>query len=182
MKIKRADRTDWQRIVQRRFALAAIEDETFHGHACLLCMDRVSEPLWINCGGRDVCLVDNGYCWLQQFPRGAHHAITTAFDAHGKVVQWYIDVCKQHYVDGQGMVWYEDLYLDITRLPSGEMELLDVNELDEALRGGKVSDAEYELAWREFDALLTAIEEDRFPLLQSVGAYKDQLLALVAAE
>ncbi|WP_240620311.1 DUF402 domain-containing protein [Peribacillus acanthi] len=31
--------------------------------------------------------------WLQQFPWGKNHSVTTMLDANGDIVQWYIDIC-----------------------------------------------------------------------------------------
>ncbi len=69
----------------------------------------------------------------------------------------------RHNVDAQGVLWYDDLYLDLDISPDGEITLLDVDELDAALRDGEVTALEYELAWREANSLMTAIEEDMFP-------------------
>lgn len=82
MKRKRADRQPWPRILRWRFAKQFMEAEDYTGHMTLLCLDAVREPLWVTFAtGERVCIVDNGYTWLQHFPRGAHHSITTMFDA-----------------------------------------------------------------------------------------------------
>lgn len=45
---------------------------------------------------RDVCIVDDGYLLLQQFPFNKNHSVTTMFDAKGNIVQWYIDICLEN--------------------------------------------------------------------------------------
>jgi len=179
MKRKRADRADWQRILEKRFAMTHMDTNEFSGYISLFCIDAVREPLWINLSGQDVCLADKGYLWLQHFPRDAHYALTTVFDAQGAIVRWYIDICKQQYLDEHGVLWYLDLYLDLDISPDYEVALLDVDELDDALRDGGVTPLEYELAWREANSLMTVIEEDMFSLLWLCEAHKDQLLQLV---
>ncbi len=176
MKRKLADRTQWSRILERRFFAGYRESEEFTGYVTLLTLDKVREPLWVDCGGTNVCIVDTGYSWLQQFPIGAYYAVTTAFDADGKVVQWYIDICKQHAVTEEGIPWYDDLYLDIALLPTGEMMILDEEELEEALQDGTVSQADYELAWHETNRLLKLIEQDAFTLLKLGEAHREWLL------
>ena len=79
-----------------------------------------------------------------------------------------------HYI-----LWYDDLYLDLDISPDGEITLLDVDELDAALRDGEVTALEYELAWREANSLMTVIEEDVFPLLWTSDTYRDDLLKLL---
>jgi predicted RNA-binding protein associated with RNAse of E/G family len=182
MKRKRADYPDWQRIIQKRFAATWLEESTFRGYVTLFYMDAVRAPLWRELGGQKVCLADAGYTWLQHFPQGARHVLTSTFDAQGTLVRWYVDICKQHFRDEQGIIWYDDLYLDLDVSPEGAINLLDVDELDDALRQGQVSPTEYELAWKEANALISAIEEDMFPLISTYGlceAHRETLLKLL---
>src|SRR5882724_4554189 len=179
MKQKPADRRNWQRVTKSRFAQISLDVGEFRGYATLLCIDEVREPLWITCFGRRLCLADKGYTWMQHFPTGAHYAITTFFDPHDEIVAWYIDICNRHYLDGQGRIRYEDLYLDLNVSFDGEVELLDADELDEALRLNQVSSVEYEVAWREASGLMTAIEQDMFPLLWLLPSHKERFASLL---
>jgi predicted RNA-binding protein associated with RNAse of E/G family len=182
MKKKRADYPDWQRVPRKRFAMTHIESREFSGYISLLCLDAVTEPLWVTRADQDICLGDAGYTWLQHFPHNSHYALTTTFDAQGERVRHYIDICKRHYVDEHGILWYEDLYLDIDVSPEGEAMLLDVDELDAALKEGAVSSLDYELAWRVANSLMTAIENEMLPLLSTYGLceeHRDQLLKMV---
>jgi uncharacterized protein len=182
MKVKSAERADWRRVLKKRFAMTQMKSREFTGYATLLCLDEVREPLWINLGGEDVRLADNGFLWMQHFPQGAHHAVTTIFDEHNDLTRWYIDVCRRHYQDTEGHIWYEDLYLDIDVSPEGKMLLLDADELDDALHQGDISGLEYELAWREVNTLMDAIGERMLPLVTSFGLceeHRDALLKMV---
>jgi predicted RNA-binding protein associated with RNAse of E/G family len=179
MKHKRADHADWPRLLKKRFTMQYYATPAFTGYACLLCIDEVTAPLWRTYQGHDVCLADNGYTWLQLFPKDTHYAVTTIFDGQGVLTRFYIDVCLRHSIDAQGMLWYDDLYIDLDISPDGEITLLDVDELDEALHDGGVSALEYELAWREANSLMTVIEEDMFPLLWTNDMYRDDLLKKV---
>jgi predicted RNA-binding protein associated with RNAse of E/G family len=82
-------------------------------------------------------------------------------------------------MDKDGMLWYDDLYLDIDISPTGATNLLDADELDDALRMEKITSLEYNLAWNEVNTLLDAIEEDNFPLLWSCDLHLEILLKLV---
>lgn len=166
MKRKRADRQPWPRILQRRFAMQFIDTEDFTGHVTLLSLDEVREPLWVTFAtGERVCIVDKGYTWLQHFPQDAYHSMTTMFDAQGNIVQHYLDVCLHNGIDADGVPWFEDLFLDVIVMPSGESMVMDEEELDEALQNGVISQVLYDLAWRETRQLLDQIERDTFPLL-----------------
>jgi uncharacterized protein len=179
MKRKPADRRNWERITRSRFAQISLDVSEFHGYVTLFCIDDLREPLWRMCSGRLVCLADKGYSWMQHFPKGAHYAITTIFDAQDEIVEWYIDICNRSYLDEQGRIWYEDLYLDLVVSFVGEVELIDSDELDEALSSGKVSSVDYEVAWREASGLMTAIEQDMFPLLWLLPVHKERFVGLI---
>jgi predicted RNA-binding protein associated with RNAse of E/G family len=84
-------------------------------------------------------------------------------------------------VDERGVPWYEDLYLDIVVSPSGETLLLDVDELDEALRRQEITRGQYDFAWRQASSLLDALEFDLFALLWLSDAHHEQLAAAIEA-
>jgi uncharacterized protein len=179
LKRKLADRLTWRRILQRRFGVQYVETEEFVGYVTLLCMDVVREPLWLELVDQRICVVDNDFTWLQQFPTSAHHAITTNFDAEGRVIAWYIDICKQHGVTAEGTPWYDDLYLDLGIFPSGQINVLDADELDDALQRGLISQADHDLAWRETKRLLQEIEQGTFSVLTLGTQHRELLLQVV---
>lgn len=177
MRVRSADRADWQRILARRFIVKRVDSPDYRGYVTLLRIDEVSEPLYVTFDAKRVCIVDRGYTWMQHFPDGARYVLLSAFDEQGELVQWYIDVIGRMGLDEQGVPWWEDLYLDIVVSPEGKTLLLDVDELDEALRRGVVTQSEYDSAWREASTLLSALEEDLFPLLWLSDAHHDMLKA-----
>ena len=181
MKRRRADRGEWQRILARRFVVAHLETPAFAGAVTLLLLNQFGEPFYSLVDDQPCCVAATGYSWLQHFPTGAHHTVTTMFDPDGNVVQWYIDVCRQHGVDVDGVPWFDDLYLDIVVSPAGTIRLLDTEELEDAVRRGLVPPAEYTLAWREARRLQAAIEQGTLPLLALSVAHRALLLQQLAA-
>ncbi len=165
MERRPANRPTWNRILERQFDVVYLQNPSFTGYVTRLLLQRVSEPLHREILGHRYCLADSGYCWLQHFPAGSHHTVTTMIDLTGTVVQWYIDICTSHGADASGVPWFEDLYLDIVVLPSREAILLDADELDAALFEGKITETQYELAWEEAHALLRDIANGAMPLL-----------------
>lgn len=113
MKRKYGDRANWKRVTERRYAQTYLETVSFRGYVSLLQIIKVQEPLYVTYANQSICLADDGYMWLQQFPVGAHHAVTTMFDAEGQVVQWYIDICYRNGINEAGIPWMDDLYLDL---------------------------------------------------------------------
>jgi predicted RNA-binding protein associated with RNAse of E/G family len=177
MKHKSAERAAWARVTARRFQSARLEAGDYAGHLALLHIDAVTAPLIETYHGRSSLVADAGFTWLQQFPDGARHAVTTAFDAQGTPVQWYIDIVRAHGLDARGIPWYDDLYLDIILQPWGEVIVVDQDELDEARGAGLVSEEDYHLAWREVHALLGGIASGAFALPRLSLAHRAWLLA-----
>ena len=163
---KFADRADWRRVTGRRFSVSRHETAEFTGYLTLLCIDEVLEPLYLEEDGLRVCVADRGFSWLQHFPTDTGYTLTTMFDAQGNIVQWYIDICHCHGIDERGIPWFDDLYLDIVVTPEGRVQLLDAEELEEALASGAICREDYEFAWRAAEAVLTALDRGEFPLLQ----------------
>jgi uncharacterized protein len=175
MKRKYGNRSDWKRVIKRKYSQSYLETNRFKGYITLLNIMEVTEPLWVRYGDKKVCIVDNGYMWLQQFPLDKHHSVTTMFDEKGDIVQWYIDICFKNSVEDR-IPWMDDLYLDLVLLPTGEVIIKDTNELEEALEKGLIDKPLYDLAWNELNYLKRLVREDNFDLIKLSCLHKDSLL------
>ncbi|GIN37318.1 hypothetical protein J19TS1_02670 [Heyndrickxia oleronia] len=175
LKRKFGDRLGWKRITEREYIQTFVQTETFEGYLSFLKMIKVTEPLYINYGEKMLCIADNGYSWLQQFPKDKHHAVTTMFNDSGEIIQWYIDICIQNGVEN-GRPFWDDLYLDLIVLPSGEMIQQDADELEGALASGIIDKYVYNLAWNEAKEIVEQIKEGNFSSLHLAKEYRDYIL------
>lgn len=171
MKRKRADRHPWQRVLERRYAVERLDTPDFQGYVSTLWIDAVWQPLFVPCLGQMICIADAGHVWLQLFPDGTQHTLTAMLDADRTLVQWYVDICQAHGMGDDGVPWYDDLYLDVIALPSGEVEIIDVEELDEALANKLVTPDQFTLAWHEAIRVRSAFESGTFRLLAVAQKY-----------
>ncbi|QJC52002.1 DUF402 domain-containing protein [Paenibacillus albicereus] len=162
MKRKFSDRANWRRILRRSYTCLTLDGDDFRGLVTFYRIHELREPLWKEYNGRRLCLADRGYLWMQHFPRGEHFVVTTMFDDKGKVVQWYIDICKTQGLTDQQVPWFDDLYLDIVVLPSGEVYLMDEDELEDAIQGGDITRKEAAMARKTAGRLLASIKNGRF--------------------
>jgi predicted RNA-binding protein associated with RNAse of E/G family len=174
-----ANRPDWKRILQKRFYCSYFESKEFTGYATLLCLDKVREPLWAKSSKKKICIVDNNYSWLQFFPKDKNYAMTAQFNEHGQIVQWYIEICLQHGITENNIPWLDDLFLDIVVFPTGEIELLDFEELQNAFVVAEISKNEYDLAISESKKLMTEISENKFALFNLCQSHRQELLQTV---
>ncbi|MEK3715675.1 DUF402 domain-containing protein [Paenibacillus sp. FSL R7-0333] len=179
MKRKYGDRSDWKRVLEREYVQSYLETDNFKGYLSLLKIAKVKEPLYVKYFDQKVCIVNDGYSWLQQFPLDKHHSVTTMFDEQGQIVQWYIDICYRNGVSEDNVPWMDDLFLDIVVLPSGAVIQKDSEELDEALLQGRIDSSLYNLARQEADFINSLIKDGKFTLLQLSEQHQDILLHML---
>ncbi|MFT4417190.1 DUF402 domain-containing protein [Fredinandcohnia humi] len=178
LKRKFGDRAEWKRVIERQYAQSYLDTKGFKGYITLLHTIKVTEPLSVNYGQKRICIVDDGYMWLQHFPLGKNHSVTTMFDANGEVIQWYIDICYKNSREND-VPYMDDLFLDLVFLPSGELIEKDAEELEEAYSKGIIEKDLYDLAWREQECIKNQINKSEFPLVllstQHKGILVDKL-------
>lgn len=156
-----------------------VKEEGFEGTVTLLLLEEVSESLVVNYEQHSICIVDKGYSWLQHFPKGKQYTLTTMLNEKGEIVQWYFDLCES--IGSElGIPWWEDLYLDIIVLPSGEVFLLDEDELTQAYEEQIISKEQYEKTITEANKLINLIIEEKLPLLHLVKRHRKELETLLA--
>ncbi|WP_353625786.1 DUF402 domain-containing protein [Bacillus sp. JCM 19041] len=148
----------------------------FSGAVTLLHAIKVKEPLYVQYGNQCICILADGYMWLQQFPKNKHHSVTTMYDENGEIVQTYIDICSRNEPEADPP-WMEDLYLDIVLFPNGDCMFLDNDELEEAVRRGDISREEASFAKGEADYVNSLIRSNAFSLLKSRHFQLKQLLS-----
>ncbi|GEN46125.1 DUF402 domain-containing protein [Alkalibacillus haloalkaliphilus] len=176
LKRRYADRSEWARVKARDYTQSYFDDDYFKGYVTLLKINQVSEPLKVSYGVHEICVVDNGYLWLQHFPEGQHFTVTTMFNAKGEVVQWYIDLSLWNGIENI-IPYYDDLFLDIVVLPNGQVFLLDEDELQQAFNKGIVNKEIFNLAYNEANRILQLVELNQLEVLKLYKNHKDLLMS-----
>lgn len=172
LKRKYGNRLNWNRILKSDYQQTFHHDKDFKGYITLLNIKEVREPLVVKNGEKEVCIVNKGFSWLQHFPIGKKYSVTTMFDDEGDIVQWYIDICNEIGLEND-IPWMDDLYLDIVVFTTGEIILLDEDELVEALTIGVITKAMYDLAWKETKEIMDLIHQGKFDLFKLAKAHKE---------
>ncbi|MBY6036629.1 DUF402 domain-containing protein [Fictibacillus nanhaiensis] len=175
LKRKYGDRSDWKRVIEKSYAQTFLDTKEFKGYVSLLNVHQVTEPLFTQYEDKRICLVDDGYTWLQHFPMNQRFSLTSMFNEKGHVVQWYIDICYRNGV-ANNIPWMEDLFLYIIVLPTGEVIQKDREELEEALVTGVINQSIYECALDEAARINHLIQTDRFDLFKLSNKHKEWLV------
>jgi predicted RNA-binding protein associated with RNAse of E/G family len=138
-------------------------------------IDKVKEPLSVNMNGKEFCLADEGYIWLQHVPLNSNYAVTTMYNSNKEVVQWYFDVTKGNGISENGRVFFDDLYLDVVVTPSSEIVLFDEDELEEALEVNIITKEDYDLAYNEAKVIMNGIATDVQALMYFSNKYLEHM-------
>ncbi len=178
MKRTYADRPNWHRVIEKRFKLTYIEDKVLEGYMSIIYIDKVREPLIVGVEDKRLCLADDGFIWTQYFPIERNYALTSQFNRNHDIIQLYFDICDGNKISSSGVPYYDDLYLDVVLLPSGEILLFDEDELKQALEDNEISKEQFELAYHEAKILTDYIQTNKDMLLNSSGEYLKYMLSL----
>ena len=118
-------------------------------------MIKVDEKFIIN---DNLCVIDNDYYILEVIPKNENYSMRLFLDNNKKPLEYYFDICKNNGLDPVSLVpFYDDLYLDITLL-NGKINILDEDELENALSENDITNEDYKLIMTTKEKLLSEIE------------------------
>ena len=133
MAMKDMRRSDWSRILSRRYASRPCRFRGREGRVSLLVIEEAAEPLIVQDAGEELNIVERGYAWVQIALEGLPFWLTAMYDAQGRLIQIYFDITAGNRFDDPENPTFVDMYLDIVVNSRGELFVMDQDELDEAL-------------------------------------------------
>ena len=154
MKRKALDRRGWVGITRSSYKQAEIKCDDFHGIVGLLNIHSVSRTKWCY-----LTVNDTDMKWLHIMPYGENYVITAIISTEGVIAKWYIDIIAEYGYLPDGVLWFDDLYLDYD-ICDGVCNRYDMDELDEALETGKITRELYETAVNAGHRLETYVLND----------------------
>ncbi|TMV50304.1 DUF402 domain-containing protein [Paenibacillus mesophilus] len=175
---KYADRTEWGRIVEKKFTVVPKKTIGFSGTVTLFEMVKVKAPLYkqYEQDQEKVCIAADGYKWLQQFPELANYIVTAMYDDGDRLVQWVISICKCQGVLHNNIPWYDDLYLNIVILPGGQLYVTGQDRLDDAVRRDELGEEDVQLAWNTANLVMDEYRKGSFDMLLMSDKHLQEML------
>ena len=159
MKLKYADYPNWDRVNRKGYINKYFNNEEFTGNISLLTAEDVKEKLIVIKDNEEFVLVDNKFKWLEIYPENNKNiAVSVAIDDKDKILEWYFDIAKDTLITEKGVPYIKDLYLDVVLYPSGEIEMLDKDELQEALDNEDITKEDFNLAYKVANELIQEID------------------------
>lgn len=172
IKLKNLDRREWYSDLDRDFACMYHKDEFFEGGVGLITFTGIKAPDEVDSPSGKLCIADKGYQWVELAPKYGHYVITSMFH-DDKIFQHYIDITLRNEVSLDGNTKFYDLLLDIVCSESGDLSIVDSDELEEALSSGIISQEEYDLAKDTAEEVVRLFNNDREILENKLFEYRE---------
>lgn len=154
-------------IIEIERKIKSINNEDFIGDIYLNNFKKVTIPYMLENG---VCLQDNNYKWLEFYNYNAKVLLTAMYNQNNEIIEWYFDIARE--IGKENDVPYEDdLYLDVVVTSTGEIILLDEEEIKAALGRMEITILEYESAYREADKLMDRLKGKKDKLQEFTNRY-----------
>ena len=172
MVIKRAD-FPMQYVDEKKFKYMYIDDEEFKGYLGQIHIIKANQPPK-ELGEDYIERANSGCKWLEFYPENSNVAMTVAFNHENRILNWYFDIINKIGIENDNP-YFEDLYLDVTLTPKNKMELLDEEELEEALKSGDVSKEQYDMAYKTAKELMKKIDGKQEEIIKFSNKYFDKI-------
>ncbi len=116
---------------------------------------QIENPFIIN----DTILIKNDYYLVEVVPKNEHYCIRMFINEQKEIISYYFDITKENGLDQYTQIpYYDDLYLDVVY--NNHIEVLDKDELNEALDKNMITKEDYELANNTKNELIKSIENN----------------------
>ena len=146
MKRSRVSYDEWECIISKDLKGRQVDSELFRGYIGLINIREVSNPQIWKFNGDDIVVCDEGIKWLSILPKDDFYCITAMMNEQGTILVWYIDMIAGQGVDVDGVPYFDDLYLDLVVYPDGTIVVDDMDELEDALEQGDITQQYFNLA------------------------------------
>lgn len=166
MKRSNLSYAEWTCIRSKSQNIKRISSDFFTGHLSLIEIKEVTVPQIWNFRGEDIVVCDKGIKWLSILPRDDYYCITAMMDENDEILLWYIDMIAAQGIGEDGIPYFDDLYLDLVVYPDGTIVVDDMDELEDALETGDITEAQFQLALDTGAALQKG-------MLSDISAFKE---------
>ncbi len=108
------------------------------------------------------------------------YKVSKIFDKDNKVIYWYCDIIQIKKDKDKNTVIIEDLLIDVILYDDGQIRILDIDELCDALEQELITQKEATYALRTLHSLLNIIYTGKFELLKAPANQAENINPLPA--
>lgn len=168
-------RSDWHRILERRYTASPCIFQNMEGVISLLEIQKVTNPLKVHYETGDVLIADVGYSWLQVAFKNQYFWATMMYDEKGEFMQGYFDITGGNTFEDMENPKFQDMYLDLVLLKDGGIQVLDREELNEALEQKEITAEQYQQTVMAGEKLYCFLQENQEEFLQFCKEWREKL-------
>ncbi len=172
LKKRYADKFVRNKVKKANQKIISIEEKNFSGDIYFYDFIDVKNKMIIP---RGKCILDNNYKWLEFYDYNSKIKLTAIYDENCKIIEWYFDIAREINKEN-GVPYEDDLYLDVVVTPTGDIVLLDENELKDALDRLEITEAEYKNAYEEANKLISRLKDRVKELQKFTDKYLKRML------
>lgn len=159
MKRKFADFPNWKNVLEKKYINCYFDNQDFKGNISMLTANKVIEKVTAIRSGKEIVIFDDNFKWLEFYPENNKNiAMIVAFNDKEEIVDWFFDIAENSAVSEEGIPYTDDLYLDIILDTSGNMQLVDEDELKEALDSKIITIEQYDFAYKIANKLIENVD------------------------
>lgn len=145
--------TDWDFIVMKR--------NTENYYLSIKRINQIDKTFVVEQFGKSIVYIDNGYYIIEFTPLDQFYNARVYLDRDANVIGYYFDMSRGNGVK-ENIPYYDDLYLDVIFCPDGNLiEIIDEDELNDALNDGKITREEFDLAKNVCSTLIDEIQKKK---------------------
>lgn len=172
MVIKYAD-FPMQYVEEKQFKTMYINDGIYKGYLSQIHIIKANQPPK-ELGEAYIERANSGCKWLEFYPENSNVAMTVAYNHENKILNWYFDIINKVGIENDNP-YFEDLYLDVTITPQNKIELLDEDEIQDALEQNDITKEQFDLAYNTAKELMKKIAGKQKELIKFSNKYFDKI-------
>ena len=158
---------------KNKFIQRRVVEDYFKGYVCKVTVNKVTKPIVVNSKGEELVLLGDDYVWYMAYPDNEKYALTIMYDNKFNLIEWYFDIAKRLGIKN-GIPYEDDMYLDLVIKPDGTVELLDEDELKDALDKDIITKEDYDEAYLTVNKLIDKYQKNIDELLELTQKIKSE--------
>lgn len=155
------------------FKIKSFNNADFVGDIALIKFNKMNKPYMVE--NINLCMANNNYKWLEFYDYSKKHRLTAMYNENNEIIEWYFDIARKIGKDN-GMPYEDDLYLDVVVTPTGDIILLDEDELEKAFDRFEVNKSDYDMAYNEAKKLIELLKDNKDKLKVFTDKYLNEML------
>lgn len=158
-------------VIDGNYIIKNFETDDFKGDIALINFNKMNKPYVVE--NINLCMANDNYRWLEFYDYSKKYRLTAMYNDKNEIVEWYFDIARKIGKEN-GLPYEDDLYLDVVVTSSGEIILLDEDELKSAYDRLEVNQDDYDIAYKEAYDLMKKLEGNKDRLKQFTDKYLDE--------